>query len=165
MIGMVAHGMSFFHHSFYQIRAGLQIISHQKKSSRCLMLFPRRLRSLEYYHFHILHQRSDRGPFPPSGRHSKREIALSNRRRHWLQVVCLPVGRKVPSFPHFRQRQGQSAGEQWWKSGRWALPAQKHRTARKNRVTDWRIWRNNEVIKVPRFFINRYLKKIENMLN
>ena len=73
--------------------------------------------------------------------------------------------KESPQFPSFPAETGTICGGAVVEIWAMALPAQKHRTARKNRVTDWRIWRNNEVIKVPRFFINRYLKKIENMLN
>ena len=36
---MICYKMPFFYHSFYQIRAGFQKISHYKESSYCIVLF------------------------------------------------------------------------------------------------------------------------------
>ena len=39
VISVVADDVSFFHHSFGQIRAGLQKVAYHEKSSHSLMLF------------------------------------------------------------------------------------------------------------------------------
>ena len=36
---VVAYSVAFCHHTFYQIRAGFQIITNQKESGRGMMLF------------------------------------------------------------------------------------------------------------------------------
>ena len=40
-IRMVAHRMTLRHHAFHQIRAGLDVVAHQKKRGRHLMFFQR----------------------------------------------------------------------------------------------------------------------------
>ncbi len=59
--------------------------------------------------------------------------------------------KESPQFPSFPAETGTICGGAVGKPGLWHCLRRSIGQREKNRVTDWRIWRKNEVIKVPRF--------------